>query len=94
MIYHEKSKAKSDRAMVLVTDIEAFEASAIAMVKASPKQTHLTTKFRKTGPVFTLKITDGRQCIRLKITKTEGIRSAQKVIASLMHAMTSAELHQ
>jgi hypothetical protein len=80
--------------MVLVTDIDAFEASAIAMVKASPKQTHLTTKFRKTGPVFTLKITDGRQCIRMKIMKTEGIRSAQKVIASLMHAMTSAELHQ
>jgi hypothetical protein len=80
--------------MVVVTDIDAFEASAIAMVKAAPKQTHLTTKFRKAGPVFTLRITDGRQSVRLKITKTEGIRSAQKVIASLMHAMTSAELLQ
>jgi len=78
--------------MVKVTDIEAFEKAAKEMLKVSPKKTRLTTKFRKSVPVFTVKITDGRQCYKMKITKEQGVKAAQKVIVALMHMMTSSEL--
>jgi hypothetical protein len=90
----EKPYRPDRLSMVLLTDIDAFEQNAIAMLRASPKKTRFTTKHRKTGPVFTLKITDGRQSYKMKITKQEGIRPAQKVIATIMHLMTSPELIQ
>lgn len=78
--------------MVLLTDIDEFENKAKEMLKAAPKKTRLSTKFKKTGPVFTMKVTDGTQTYKLKATKDNAVKQAQKVITSLMHMMTSSEL--
>ena len=78
--------------MVFLNDIDQFEQKAKELFRVSPGKTRLSTKYKKTGPVFTMKVTDGKQCYRLKITKDAGVKQAQKVIASLMHLITSSEL--
>lgn len=78
--------------MVLITDIEQFEQKAKEMFRKAPGKTRLSTKHKKKGPVFTMKVTDGTECFRLKITKEAGVKQAQKVIASLMHLITSSEM--
>ena len=78
--------------MVLLTDIDQFENKAKEMLQAAPKKTRLSTKLKKTGPVFTLKVTDGTQTYKFKATKDVAVKRAQKVIASLMNMMTSTEL--
>jgi hypothetical protein len=81
--------------MVLIGDIEVFEKTAKELLRATPKKTRLSTKFRRLGgPVFTMKVSDGRVCYKIKITKEQGVRAAQKVISALMHMMTSSELLQ
>jgi hypothetical protein len=74
--------------MPLLTDIEVFERTAVEMYHASPKKTLFSTKYRRTGPAFTMKITDGTHCFKIKVVKQDGIRAAEKVVATIMHLMT------
>jgi hypothetical protein len=81
--------------MVVITEIDVFEKTAKDMLKASPKATRLTTKFRRADvPVFIMKVTDGRHSCKMIITKEQGVKAAQKIIATLMHMMTSTDLLQ
>jgi hypothetical protein len=78
--------------MVLVTDLSVFEQRAQEMIRQSPKKTRLTTKIRKSPPVFTMKVTNGPQCYKIKITKEVTIKLAQRVIGTLTGLMTSNDL--
>ena len=78
--------------MVLLTDIDLFETKAKEMLTAAPKKTRFSTKYKKSGPVFTMKVTDGTQTYKLKVTKETAMKQSQKVITSLMHMMTSNDL--
>lgn len=78
--------------MVLLTNISDFESKSIEIIRKSPKKARLTTKFRRQTPIFELKITDGKSCYKIKLTKDNDIKKAQKLIASITHLMTSSEL--
>lgn len=78
--------------MVLLGTVEEFEAKAKDMILADPKKARLTTKYKKAEPVFVLKITDGKQTYKCEVTTEANLHKAQKLIASLMHLMTSPEL--
>ena len=78
--------------MVLLTNIEEFETKAKELIKHSPKKARLTTKYKKADHIFVMKITDGAQCYKIKIDKESQFRQSQKIIAQLMHLMTSSEL--
>lgn len=78
--------------MVLLTNISDFETKSIDIIRKSPKKARLTTKFRRQTPVFEMKITDGQSCFKVKLTKDNDIKKAQKLIASITHLMTSSEI--
>jgi hypothetical protein len=78
--------------MVLLTDIDAFEQKAKELVRKYPKAARFTTKFRKSVPVLTLRLTNGRETYKMRIAKDSMVRQVQKMIASLMHLMASNEL--
>ena len=78
--------------MVLLTNISDFESKSIEIIRKSPKKARLTTKFRRQTPIFELEITDGKSCYKIKLTKDNDIKKAQKLIASITHLMTSSEL--
>ena len=78
--------------MVLLTNITDFETKSIDIIRKSPAKARLTTKFRRQTPVFEMKITDGKVCYKIKLTKDNDIKKAQKLIASITHLMTSTEL--
>lgn len=80
--------------MVLLTKVEDFEGKAKEMIKRAPKKARLTTKYKKAGPVFVMKITDGKECYKVNIVEESDFKQSQKIIAQLMHLMTSTELMQ
>lgn len=78
--------------MVLITDIAEFENKAKEIIKNCPKKAKLSTKYRKEGPIFTMKVTDNKSCYKIKVTKDSTLKQAQKIIDVLMHMMVSSEL--
>ena len=80
--------------MVLLTNIDEFETKAKELIKNAPKKARLTTKYKKEQQIFEMKITDGKDCYKIKIDKESQFRQSQKIIAQLMHLMTSNELMQ
>lgn len=78
--------------MVLLTNITEFETKSIEIIRANPKKAKLTTKFRRQVPIFELKITDGKSCFKIKLTKDNDIKKAQKLLTSIAHLMTSSEM--
>jgi len=78
--------------MVLIDDIDLFEVKAKDMIRNDPKKTRLTTKHKKEGPVFVMKVTNGKECYKIKIVKDQVLKQAFKIIAQLLHLMTSNEL--
>ena len=78
--------------MVLIDDIDLFESKAKSMISSQPKKTRLTTKFKKEGPVFVMKVTNGPETYKIHIVKEQTLKHSQRLIAQLMHLMTSPEL--
>ena len=78
--------------MVLVNDLSTFEQKAKEIIRGNPKKAKLSTKYRKEGPIFTMKVTDNTKCYKIKISKDSTFKQAQKVIGTLINLMTSSEL--
>lgn len=79
--------------MVLLTDIEDWGKKAQALITKSPNKTRLSVKYRKQGnAVLAMKITDGKECYRIKITTDTGFKRAQDLISTITNYMASNEI--
>jgi hypothetical protein len=80
---------KSASSMVLITDLDLFQTQAEAMIRQFPAKARLTTKIRKSPPIFTMQITDGKLCYKMKITKDATMRAAYRVVHYLLRVLSN-----
>lgn len=79
--------------MVLLTDIDDWSKKAQTLITKSPNKTRLSVKYRKEGSaVLVLKITDGKECYRIKVLTESAFRKAQDHISSISNYMASNEI--